>query len=89
MRVPLEKAGTVAEAQAALRRLLTQREDKSLPTLGQTPKLNEYVRQYFAHYEQAKHEKRASTLISERAHMNAWLKQLGGVRHRQATQPNR
>ena len=79
-RVPLEKAGTDAEAKAALRRLLTQREDKSLPTLGQTPKLSEYVPQYFAHYEQAKHEKRVSTLSSERAHMNAWLKQLGGVR---------
>ena len=79
-RVPLEAAGTDAEAQAALRRLRTQREDKSLPTLGQTPKLSEYVPQYFAHHEQAKHEKRASTLNSERAHLNAWLKVLGGVR---------
>lgn len=80
LRVPLEKAGTVAEAQAALRRLLIQREDKVLPPLGQTPKLRDYVPKCFAHYEAAKHEKRVSTLISERAHMNAWLKQLGGVR---------
>lgn len=80
LRVPLEKAGTDAEAQAALRRLLIQREDRSLPTLGQTPKLSEYVPQYFAHYEQAMHEKRPSTLNSERAHLSHWLKQLGGVR---------
>lgn len=42
-RVPLQKTGTDAEAQTAPRRLLTQREDKSLPTFGQTPKLSEYV----------------------------------------------
>ena len=59
-RVPLEKAGTDAEAQGCTEGgLLTHREAKAVPTLGQTPKLSEYVPQYFAHYEEAKHEKRA------------------------------
>ena len=79
-RVPLEKAGTVAEAKTALRRLLMQREDQALPELHQTPKLSDYVPKYFAHYAAARHEKRPGTLSSERAHLSHWLNQLGGVR---------
>lgn len=79
-RVPLEGATTVAAAQAALRRLLTQREEQTLPVLRQTPKFRDYVADYFAHYAEAKSEKRLSTLATERAHLNAWMEHLGGVR---------
>ncbi|MEN9574805.1 MAG: hypothetical protein RL514_2660 [Verrucomicrobiota bacterium] len=79
-RVPLEAATTVAEAQAALRRLLTQREDQTLPVLRQTPKFRDYVADYFAHYAKASKEKRTSTLATERAHLNAWMEHLGGTR---------
>src|SRR5262245_17617342 len=36
--VPLEKAETVAQAQAELRKLLTKRDHSELPVLGVTPK---------------------------------------------------
>jgi len=50
-RVPLAKAETVAQAQAELRRLMTEREDNSLPVLRRTPKFEEFVAQYLAFYE--------------------------------------
>ena len=51
MRVPLDGAATVPQAAAKLRKLLTQRETNALPVLRQTPKIGDYVKNYFAHYE--------------------------------------
>lgn len=79
-RVPLESATTDAAAQAALRRLLTERADDALPVVGQAPKFRDYVAQYFAHYAKAKDKKRPGTLETERAHLNAWMKRIGEVR---------
>ena len=70
-RVPLETATTVAEAQAALRHLLTERADDTLPVVVQAPKFRDYVAEYFAHYAKAKDKKRPGTLETERAHPNA------------------
>ena len=79
-RVPLETATTVAEAQAALRRLLTERVDEALPALRMAPRLRDYVAEYFAFYAKAKDIKRPSTLETESAHLNAWMKHFGNVR---------
>ena len=79
-RVPLETATTTAEAQAALRRLLTERVDEALPALRMAPKFRDYVAEYFAYYAQATAAKRPSTLETERVHLNAWIKHIGEVR---------
>ena len=57
-RVPLPEAHTSAEAQAQLRRLLTQRVDNVLPTVRLAPKFRDYVEEYFAYYTKAKSAKR-------------------------------
>ena len=79
-RVPLEVAQTVAQAQAALRRLQTQREENSLPVLKRTPKFSECVKQYLDYYQIVKDAKRESTLETERGHLKAWVKHLGECR---------
>ena len=85
--MPLEAAGSAAEAQAALRRLLTERVDEALPALRRAPKLRDYVAEYFAFYAQAKDIKRASTLETESAHLNAWMKHFGDVRLHHLNRP--
>lgn len=40
----------MAQAQAELRRLLTKREDHSLPILKRTPRFGDYVKQYLGYY---------------------------------------
>ena len=79
-RVPLEGVQTVAQAQAALRRLQTQREENTLPVLKRTPKLSECVKQYLDYYQIVKDAKRESTLETERGHLNAWVKHMGECR---------
>lgn len=76
-RIPLEAATSDAEARAALNRLHTQREDQDLPALREAPKLKDYVEEYFIAVKDAK---RAGTLTTERANLNAWIEQIGGVR---------
>ena len=77
LRVRLENARTVAQAQAELRRLLTQREDGALPVAKLTPKFSELARHYL---EIAQATKRSSTLETETAHLHAWIAHLGGTR---------
>ena len=50
-RVPLSQAASVAQAQAELRRLQTQREDGDLPVLRQAPKFSDYMQTYLAYFE--------------------------------------
>ena len=78
-RVPLD-AETVAQAQGELRRLVTKREDNSLPILKRTPKFSDYVNQYFDHYEAVKDAKRPRTLETERGHLKLWIEHLGETR---------
>ena len=61
--MPLEAAGSAAEAQAALRRLLTERVDEALPALRRAPKLRDYVAEYFAYYAQATDAKQLKVWI--------------------------
>jgi hypothetical protein len=70
----------VAQAQAAMRRLQTQREENNLPVLKRTPKFSECVKEYLAFYETVKDAKRPKTLQTERGHLNAWIEHLGGSR---------
>lgn len=79
-RVPLEVAQTVAQAQTELRRLLNQREEKSLPVLKRCPKFSDYVRQYLAYYEIVKDAKRPRTLETERGHLRLWVDHFGETR---------
>lgn len=76
-RIPLETATSDAEARAALERLRTQREDQDLPALREAPKLKDYVEEYFVAIQDAK---RPGTITTERANLNAWIEQIGGVR---------
>jgi integrase len=79
-RVPLEDVTTVAQAVAELRRLVTKREDNTLPILRRTPKFSEYVTQYFEYYDKVKDAKRPKTLQTERGHLNAWVEHLADTR---------
>ena len=79
-RVPLEGVQSVAQAQVAMRTLLTKREENDLPVLKRTPKFSECVKQYLAYYEIVKDAKRPKTLQTERGHLNAWVEHLGETR---------
>jgi integrase len=79
-RVPLEGVQSVAQAQAALRRLQTQREENALPVLKRTPKFSECVKQYLDYYEIVKDAKRESTLETESGHLKAWVEHMGECR---------
>lgn len=79
-RVPLPEAHSPAEAQAQLRRLLTQRVDNALPSVRLAPKFRDYVEEYFAYYAQAISAKRPKTISTERTQLNAWTEHLGDVR---------
>ena len=70
-RVPMPGATTVAQAQAELRPLQTQREDGDLPVLRQAPKFSDYVVSYLAYYEAARDAKRPRTLATERVRLRA------------------
>lgn len=78
-RVPLD-AQTVAQAQAELRRLLTRREDRTLPVLKRTPKFAAYVKDYLAFYKTVKDAKRPRTLETESGHLTLWSEHLGDTR---------
>jgi integrase len=79
-RVPLAGVQTVAQAQTAMRTLLTKREENDLPVLKRTPKFSECVKQYLAYYETVKDAKRPKTLQTERGHLKAWVAHLGETR---------
>ena len=75
-----ERVETVAQAKDALRRLLTKRDEGKLPVLKQTPKLADYVAEYFRHYEAVKDAKRPATLVKERGVLALWVEHMGGTR---------
>lgn len=79
-RVPLEKAETVAQAQAELRRLMTKREDKNLPILKRSPRFDLYADQYLKHHRAVKDGKRPRTLDTEEVHLDSWKAHLGQTR---------
>lgn len=79
-RVPLEGAQTVAQAQNALRKLMTQREDRTLPTLKRVPKFRDYVGAYLQFHETVKDAKSPRTLATERIHLGQWINHLGDTR---------
>lgn len=79
-RVPLAGVHTVAQAQSAMRTLLTKREENDLPVLKRTPKFSECVKQYLAYHEMVKDAKRPKTLQTERGHLKAWVGHLGETR---------
>jgi integrase len=79
-RVPLEGVHSVAQAQIAMRTLLTKREENDLPVLKRTPKFSKCVKEYLAYYDTVKDAKRPKTLQTERGHLNAWVEHLGETR---------
>ena len=78
--VPLEGAGTVAQAQDALNTLLVDRSRNTLPVLKRTPKFSEYSTQYLAYYENVKDAKRPATIQKERGSIALWNAQIGELR---------
>lgn len=79
-RVPLEAATTVADAQKALHKLWTKREDNTLPVLKRTPKLGEYVKTYIAYLQTVKDAKRESTIKKEESTLKLWCEHMGQTR---------
>ncbi len=75
-----QPARTVAEAKEALRKLLTQRDEGRLPVLKRTPKLVDYVEEYFRFYAAAKDAKRPATIAKERSSLKLWVEHMGGSR---------
>jgi integrase len=76
----LEDVMSLAVAQQVFQKLRTQRDDKTLPVLKQTPKFSEYVERYLEFHKQVKDGKRPDTLETERSHLNAWVAHLGDTR---------
>ena len=79
-RVPLEKATTPPQAVEAMRELQVQRKSNDLPVLRRTPKFDEYVSTYLAHYEKAKDAKRPRTVETERGYLKRWVEHLRDTR---------
>lgn len=80
IRKRLEGAQTVPQAQKALAALLEQRDKNSLPVLKRTPKLADYAKTYFAHYELVKDAKRPATIAKERGALALWTAHMGETR---------
>ncbi len=79
-RVRLDKAQTLSQAQAELRRLQTRRETEELPVLRRCPKFCDYLKEYYAYYEKVSDAKRPRTLYTEKVHLRAWTAHLGETR---------
>ena len=80
VRKRLEGAQTVPQAQKALAALLGQRDGNHLPVLKLTPKLADYSKTYFAHYELVKDAKRPATIAKEKGALNLWTAHMGETR---------
>jgi len=80
IRKRLEGAQTVPQAQKALAALLGKRDRNSLPVLKLTPKLADYTKTYFAHYELVKDAKRPATIAKEKGALNLWTAHMGETR---------
>ena len=76
----LENAQTIPQAQKALAKLLGQRDSNALPVLQRTPKLADYTKTYFAHFEQMPDAKRPATLAKERSALALWTAHMGETR---------
>src|SRR5262245_13829682 len=79
---PLEEATTTAEAQAALRKLLTEREQGRPIQTKKPPKLGEGIQRYLEHVKTLSKGKgkRESTIIKEEASLDLWLEHTGDIR---------
>ena len=85
--VHLENSATVAEAKAALRGLLVNRDKNELPPLKRSPKFSEYVEKYLAYFNQVTDAKRPRTLATERVHLRRLVAFLGDTRLDKITLP--
>jgi len=79
---PLDEVNTTAEAQAALRKLLTDREQGKPIQTKRPPKLSEGIKRYLEHVKTLSKGKgkRQSTIVKEEASLDKWLEQTGDVR---------
>lgn len=76
-----QEVQSVAEAQAELRALLTQRRDDTLPMLRQNPKFSEYVDDtYFKFVESGQGTKKPKTIAKERSTLKRWVQHFGDLR---------
>src|SRR5262245_47618876 len=76
----LEEAKTVAEAQAAFRKLLTEREQGKPIAIKRAPKFKDTVQRYQEHHAKLGHAKRGATLAKEKASLDLWIKHMGEIR---------
>src|SRR6185369_11899007 len=78
----LEEVNTTAEAQAAIRKLLTDREQGKPIQTKRPPKLSEGIKRYLEHVKTLSKGKgkRQSTIVKEEASLDKWLEQTGDVR---------
>ncbi len=79
-RIPLDGVSTAAKAREKLEDLRKDKRDDKLPNVHRTPKFADYVKEYLAYFEKAKDAKRPKTMKTERIHLDAWAKSIGGVR---------
>ena len=84
-RIPLEGVSTVAQAQAAMRTLMTQRDASTLPVTKLTPKFSEYSDKYIQHLRSTPDSKRQSTIYKESLSLNLWKAHFGDIRLNQIT----
>ncbi len=70
----------LADAQKAMLRLKSQRNEDDLPSLRRTPKFSDYVDRYLDFHRKLKDGKRPDTLETEVSHLNAWKEFLGDCR---------
>lgn len=76
----LRDAQSVAEAQAAMRVLITKRDTGILPTMGRKPRFDDYEAHYLAYHARASGTKRLSTMKTETVHLKHWVAFLGETR---------
>jgi integrase len=76
-RLPLEGAGTPAQAKAALDEMRVERRKGTLPILKRAPLFSDFADEYVKFFEQARDAKRESTLETEKYAIRQWKTHLG------------
>jgi integrase len=79
-RIRMEEVQTEAQARAELRRLMTKRENQTLPALRRAPTFESYVETYFQYLAQVKDAKRPATVQKERTILRLWSEHMGKTR---------
>jgi integrase len=76
--VPLVNASTASEAQDEFRTLLVERDENRLRPIGLSPLFKDYAQTYVERQETI--GKKHDTVVTERTHINRWIKAIGPLR---------